>query len=285
MPPGQILSVLIEDLDAGVRPVAHEQPASFVHRDAVRDPELARCVSGLAPGLDELPVLRELHDAVVRAMAVGDEDVAIGSRRDAGRGIEMALVVTGDARLAERHQQLSVRAELAHDVPGPDPGLGGSCDGLVGRRVGRPHIALAIDMQAVRPDEHLRAEAFDDVALGVELVDRVVGLERSVGVHAVDAEPAAPGERHRARLIASDKGPDTFSVDVNMDRSRRSHLAAARKSCPFTARDAGAASIRQSPDGAVWVIGRSLRVAHGARGKHRDDATQHRPSGSNLPST
>ena len=144
--------------------------------------------------------------------------------------------------------------------------------------VGRPHIALAVDVQAVRPDEHLRAEAFDDVALGVELVDRVVRLERAVGVHAVDAEAAAAGKRHRARLVAADEGPDALAVDVDVHRRRRSHLPAARKSCPFAARNARAAAVRQSPDRTVRIAGRPLRVGHRARAQYHHDAANRHPS-------
>src|SRR5262245_22313073 len=120
VPPRQIGPILIEDLDPRIRPVAHEQPAPLVHGNAVRDPELARTVSGLSPGLDELPILRILHDPDVREMAIGDENIAVGSGHDAGRGPEMVLIVAADPRLAERHQHLSIRAELAHDVPGLD---------------------------------------------------------------------------------------------------------------------------------------------------------------------
>jgi hypothetical protein len=61
-------------------------------------------------------------------------------------------------------------------MPGFDAGLGGDGYGLFARRIGRPDIALAVDMQPMRPDEHAGAETFDDVALGIELVDRVYGL-------------------------------------------------------------------------------------------------------------
>src|SRR5215475_13680551 len=37
VPPCQKLSVLVEDLDAGIGAVADEQPAALVHGDAVRD--------------------------------------------------------------------------------------------------------------------------------------------------------------------------------------------------------------------------------------------------------
>src|SRR5262249_9667970 len=161
-----------------------------------------------SPRLDEFPVLGILHDPVADEMTVGDEDVAIGRRHDAGRRAEMVIVVAADAGLAERHQHLSVRAELAHDVPGLHTGLGGLGYSRIGGRVGDPDIALVIDMHAVRPDEHAGAEAFDHFAVAVELVDGVVRPDGAVAILAVDAEAAAPRHRHRARLVAADEDPD-----------------------------------------------------------------------------
>ena len=60
----------------------------------------------LAPGFDELSVLRELHDPRVglAAVSVGDEDIAVGSRRDGRRPVEGVRPGSGDSRLAERQQ-------------------------------------------------------------------------------------------------------------------------------------------------------------------------------------
>ena len=57
-----------------------------IHRQRMRNFEFARRRAFLAPGLDELAVLGELHDARVgvAAVAVGDKDVAV--RRDHDRG-------------------------------------------------------------------------------------------------------------------------------------------------------------------------------------------------------
>ena len=59
-------------------------------------------------------VLRELHDARVRVLvvAVRDEDVAAGGDGDVRGLVEGVGPLAGDARLAERQQQLSARAEL-----------------------------------------------------------------------------------------------------------------------------------------------------------------------------
>ena len=70
----------------------------------------------VAPGLDELAVRGELHDPGigVAAVSVGDEDIAVGRDQDVGGRVQeiVALVVAGDAGLAQGHQHLAVRAEL-----------------------------------------------------------------------------------------------------------------------------------------------------------------------------
>jgi hypothetical protein len=68
----------------------------------------------------------------------------------------------------------------------------------------------------MRPDEHLSAEAFYDVALRIKFIDGVVRFEFSVGKHAVHTKPASSRDGHRARLIASYEGPDAFAVDVHV---------------------------------------------------------------------
>src|SRR5262249_28464294 len=116
IPPREKLSILIEYLNSSVLSVADKDPASLVHRDAVRRAELAGRIAGLAPGLDELALLRELHDAIVGAVAVCNENIAVGRRHDTGGRSEMILVVSGHPGFPERHQHPSIRAELAHEV-------------------------------------------------------------------------------------------------------------------------------------------------------------------------
>ncbi len=96
-------------------------------------------------------------------MAVADKNVAIGRNHDAACAVEVALGVAGHAGMAECHQHLARRAELDHDAAFavPDP------------VVGRPHIAVLVDKEAVRLDEHAGAEAPHELAVRVELLDRV----------------------------------------------------------------------------------------------------------------
>src|SRR5260370_42173651 len=115
-----------------------------------------------------------------------------------------------------RHPTGSVGTELADAVPRPHAAFGRGCHGVPRGPVRRPHIAVAVDMHPVRPDEHPGAKTFDHVAFRIELVDRVVRLELTVRIHAVEAEPAAPCGGHRARLVPRDHRPDTLYLAVNL---------------------------------------------------------------------
>ena len=66
-----------------------------------------------------LPVFREFHHACVRvpAMAVGNEDVAVGRNHHTARSIEGIGSGARDAGLSERHQDFSVRTEFENLLP------------------------------------------------------------------------------------------------------------------------------------------------------------------------
>src|SRR4029450_8982784 len=274
VPGREMFPVLVEDLESCVGAIADKHATSFVHADAVHRPEFAWRVSGFSPRFDELPVFRVLDDTVIGAVSIRDEDIAVGSRHYARRGPEMIFIAAGHARLPERHQHFSVRAELADDLPAFYAAFGRRCPGIFRCTIGRPYIAVAIHVQPVRPDEHLRPKAFHDVAFGIELVDRVVRLESPVGKHAVEPEAATACGGDRAGLVASDKGPDALAVDVDVDRRRRSHLASTRKARPLTARNARPPAVGQSSDRAIWIVDMSL--CGGAKtGERETDKAQH----------
>src|SRR5258708_37324174 len=129
----------------------------------MRRPELPVAEADLAPGLDELPVGRELADTgrrsageafgnrfggdhALRVMAVRDVDAAVGSGHDSIRLVELAVGVAGLAREAQAHQLLTLRAELVH--------LMTFCAALVSRKIGDPHVALPVHGDAVRGYHH-----------------------------------------------------------------------------------------------------------------------------------
>ena len=112
----------------------------------------------------------------------------LGADDDVARGGEVVGPAPLLSRRAERHQHLPGRAELDDDVTAFV-----ALRDAVGRdRVGHPDVAVPVDVDAVRPDEHAAAEALHDLAVGAELHDRI-GLR----VAALVAEPRRdlPGAR------------------------------------------------------------------------------------------
>ena len=106
-------------------------------------------------------------------MAFGDEEVAVGCDDDAARLGERVRRVAGDARCSDRHEDFAVRVELHHGMARR------SCVGIfqllprVHRaHVDHPDIAIAVDVDLVREDEQARAEALQDISIGIELVHR-----------------------------------------------------------------------------------------------------------------
>src|SRR4030095_11775210 len=82
-------------------------------------------------------------------VAIGHKNVAIRRDDNVTRPAEGVGALGCDTGLPQRHEQLSILAELEHLMPLPVLALG----------VGDPDIALAIDGHAVRLHEHVSTEA------------------------------------------------------------------------------------------------------------------------------
>src|SRR5215813_5478842 len=164
-PLGDELAVLIEDFDAVVAAVGNEQAAGRIHRQSMRQGKLPRAAATLAPCGDELAFFGELDDprTGVTAMAVADEDIAIGGDEHIRRSIECVGTGAGNAGLAKGHEHLALWAELEHSVP----------PAAAAMIVGRPHIAVTIDMQPMRMVKHPGTEAHHQVSQWIELGNRV----------------------------------------------------------------------------------------------------------------
>ena len=90
-----------------------------VDADGVRDGELSRAVALAAPGANVLAGGRVAVDVVV-AVAVGDDDIAIGGDGDVGGAVEgVALVGAGLAGGAEGQEEFAFRAEFVDGVVAP----------------------------------------------------------------------------------------------------------------------------------------------------------------------
>src|SRR5262249_5768979 len=164
LPLREEIAILVEDLNAIVAAVADEDPSLRIDGDGVRRVELAGGRAFLAPRLDELPILRELHDARVGvpAMSICHENIAVRRGHYVARTIEGVGAVTSTPRLAERHQHLSFLAEFEYLVT----------LAIFAGRVGRPDVAVAVDMETVRLIEHSLAKHLQDLARRIELNDR-----------------------------------------------------------------------------------------------------------------
>src|SRR6266702_2248012 len=123
-------AVLVEDLDAHVSTVGDKEPPLRIHGDVVRGPEFRRPRSQFAKGLDEFSVLREPGDPRdgirgsvdgLPRMALRDEDIAIRRHCHAARFGQGVRRVSGDPRLPEREQHLSLRTELNFTTVWPLP--------------------------------------------------------------------------------------------------------------------------------------------------------------------
>ena len=194
----------------------------------MRRTEFAGRGAELAPRLDEFAVLRELRDScdgvrrgvrVLPAVSFGDEDVAVRRRHDVVGFGERLGRIPGDAGLANRHQHLTLGAELDHLMADQLRGRrrrrrAGRCAARGTRavvvRVGHPDVAVLVDVNAVGERDHPGAEALHELAGGVELQH---GIERRhLTVRRIGA----------AVHPASFADPDRSAVLVDVDGARRS---------------------------------------------------------------
>src|SRR5215813_1811685 len=167
-----ILPVLGQDLYAMVVAVGDDEPALGVELNGVRRPELAWARSGLADDPQELAVPVEHRDTADKIglrdvrVTLGHVNVAVGRvGDDVGRLGQGFRRISRHARLAQRHQDLTFGTEL--DDHASLRLLSGKLRKRVGARhtcVGHPHVAVSVDMNAMRPHEHAAAKAPDLLA-------------------------------------------------------------------------------------------------------------------------
>src|SRR5213593_5034650 len=123
--------------------------------------ELAGTRSFPPPGFEEFSVLGKLHDPCVRipAVSVGNENGPVGSDGDGGWAIEGVLTSAGDSRLAQRQQNLPVRAEFENLL----------ALAVFGLAVSGPHVSVLVHRETVRINKHSCAKAVHEPAGRVEL--------------------------------------------------------------------------------------------------------------------
>src|SRR6185437_3671922 len=170
-----VAALAVEHLDAVVLAVGDIDPAIGVGDDVVHDVELAGPGAGLAPGEEQLAVVRVFVHARI-AIAVGDIDLLLRRERGVGAAVEgsAADIGRGLARHAELQEQRALEGELAHGVV--------AVIGAVDRVVGP-------DMDAMRAHEQPFAPAAQEIAVAVEHDHRMgAAIEDIDAVLAVDGD-------------------------------------------------------------------------------------------------
>ncbi len=130
-------------------------------------------------------------------MSIGDENIAIRSGDDSRGPIEGVRAVSCNSCLTEGQQDLSIRAEFDNLV----------ALAVFSLCVSHPHVAVFVDMHAVREHEHSCAKRFHRLAGPIKLEYR-----RKVRTGA-------------GALAASLKNPDV-AVAIDVDPGRGSPLPA-----------------------------------------------------------
>ena len=142
-----------------------------------------------------------MHDAAVRLgidVSVGDIDRAVRTDRQVGRFVEQVGAVAADAGLPQFDQDFPLLVELEDLV---------ALDAVFHAGVDDPEIVIVVDDDAVRKDEHARAETEQKLSFGAEFQNRVhVGIGATV---------------HPATL----EQPD-IAFGIHVDRIARTHHAA-----------------------------------------------------------
>ena len=150
-------------------------------------------------------------------MTVRHENAAVRRHQDVGGLVEDAVPLARDAGNAQAHQQLPILAELVYLV----------ADAYTAPGVRHPDVVLRVHEDAVGPDEHARAEAFQQVAVAVEEQDRRHVLPADAGVLAAsfrhpDVPAAVLGREDRARgtpgPVTAQLAPYAFNRGVRIRR-------------------------------------------------------------------
>src|SRR2546428_5290497 len=177
-----------------------------------------------APVLDELAVFVELRDARA-AVAVADEERAVGQPGDVGRPVEQIPGVASALALgAERHRELAVVGELVNHVQliVDDPHVLLTIVGVhldLVRPAPAPHLEQLV---VLRPRVHHLAVAIDDeddvviAPLPSALLRRLAGRAEAVIISCGGARRGQHAVRRprvciwRQRPLAPPRGPDAL---------------------------------------------------------------------------
>ena len=217
----EVFAVLVENLEAVVAAVGHPETALRVEHHRVRRAELTVKHTDLAPRLHELAVGREFADArggaplepfsnrgrgrhALRIVAVGDVDAAVGAGHHVVGLVELAVGVARLAGHAQAQQLLALGAEFVDLLA-----LGAF---LVVGEVGHPHVAVLVQVDAVRCHHHALAD------VGEHLAGVTIELEHRIDRVVVAIHRPATGRAGGTALV----GPHVAVLWVDVDAGRRS---------------------------------------------------------------
>ena len=149
-----------------------------------------------------------------------------GAMTTSDGSLKMIGAAAGDARLAERHQHLAVRAELDDLLALCRP----CC-----LRVGHPDVAVAVDVQAVRKHEQPCADALHGLA-GREIEPVEWAQSESSQLFAPQRSIAQIPPRARSRCLRTSPTDDRPRSFPNAGSALRTDRADSSEALPRTAR-------------------------------------------------
>jgi len=170
---GEVLPFPGEALDAAVFAIGDVDDLILIDGDAVGEVQLAGALAWCAPLAETVAVGIIFEDAGV-AVAIGDEEVAIGGEGDVGGAVELAFCFG-----------LFADGEIEEDFT-----LGGEFEDAAAGGVDSPDVAFGIDADAVGDLVEALAPFAEDLALFVDGDD---GLGGEAALEEIDGSFAVGG--------------------------------------------------------------------------------------------
>src|SRR6266852_7165014 len=158
-------AIPVEDLDAGILPVANVDQVAINH-DRVWSVELSRPGALHSPTKQFIAVLVELQHPRI-PVAIRDVDVTVSVPGNVGWLIEVPHVISGNTHPPQCKQHPPFRAELQY---------------YVGTHVGGPDVALSIHANHVRGDKKIVGDAAEEFSGSIEFHQRMLAAMENVNV-------------------------------------------------------------------------------------------------------
>src|SRR5712692_4636633 len=158
-------AIPVEDLDAGILPVANIDQVAINH-DRVGSVELSGAGSLHSPAKQFIAVLVELQYPRI-PVAIRDVDVAVSVPGNVGWLIEVPHVISGNTHPPQCKQHLPFRAKLQNHMRAD---------------VGGPDVVFDVDVHQVRCDERVVGKAAKEFAGRIEFHERMFSAMENADV-------------------------------------------------------------------------------------------------------